>query len=58
MTLIETDLLLALKELYESSKTLTSGAAHSDEDVVRYQRALAWSERLINLEEIEEKLGQ
>jgi len=47
MTLIETDLLSALKELHEASKAMTSGHVPSGDDVERYSRALAWSERVI-----------
>ena len=49
MTLIEHDLFAALKELYETTKTMTSGQLPSAEDMVRYQRALVWSERVIKL---------
>ena len=49
MTLIEHDLLAALKELYETSKTMTSGQIPSAENMERYHRALAWSERVIKL---------
>ena len=49
MSLIEDDLLEALKELYESSKAVTSGQICSPEDIERYHRALAWSERVMRL---------
>jgi len=49
MTLIENDLLAALKELHETSKIMTSGQRHSADDMERYQRALAWAERVIKL---------
>jgi hypothetical protein len=46
MTLIEDDLLAALKELYETSKLITSGEFTAG-DMERYYRALAWSERVM-----------
>ena len=51
MTLIEDDLLAALKELYETSKVMTAGQFPSSDDLDRYQRALAWTERVIKLAE-------
>jgi len=47
MTLIETDLLAALKELYETSKIMTSGQRLTADDMERYHRALAWAERVM-----------
>lgn len=47
MTLIENDLLAALKELYEASKIMTSGNRISADDMERYHRALAWAERVM-----------
>lgn len=57
MTLIEEDLYAALRELYESSKTMTSGGRTTGEEMNRYYQALACAERLIRLEKTEEKLG-
>ena len=51
MTLIEYDLLSALKELYESSMEMTNGRLPSANDLERYYQALAWSERVIKLAE-------
>ncbi len=53
MTLIEEDLLAALKELYESSKAMTSGERTTGEEMNRYYQALAWAERVMNLAEKE-----
>jgi len=46
MTLLEEDLLAALKELHESSKIMTSGSQISSEEMNRYYQALAWSDRV------------
>ena len=51
MTLIEDDLLSALKELLEASLTMTSGSLHTAEELERYQRAIEWSKRVITLAE-------
>lgn len=51
MTLIEEDLLSALKELQEASLAMTSGKSPSDDDMERYQRAIEWSKRVIALAE-------
>ena len=51
MTLIEDDLLAALKELHEASQAMTSGRLHTAQDMERYHRAIAWSERVIELAE-------
>lgn len=51
MTLIEDDLLSALKELLETSKTMTSGKLPSGDDIERYSRAIEWSKRVIELAE-------
>lgn len=51
MTLIEEDLLAALKELLEASLTMTSGKLPSAQDMERYHRAIEWSERVITLAE-------
>jgi len=49
MTLIETDILASLKELYEASKIMTNGNRISADDMERYHRALAWAERVMKL---------
>lgn len=49
MTLMEHDLFAALKELYETSKTMTGGQSPVAEDLERYRQALVWSERVIKL---------
>jgi len=51
MTLIEDDLLAALKELRETSLTMTSGKLPSASELERYQRAIEWSNRVIELSE-------
>jgi hypothetical protein len=57
MTLVEEDLLAALKELYESSKVMTDGKRTTGEEMNRYYQAQAWAERLIRLHDFEESLG-
>lgn len=47
MTLIESDLLAALKELREASLTMTSGNLHTATEMERYLRAIEWSKRVI-----------
>jgi len=51
MTIVEEDLLSALKELLEASQTMTSGKVHSASDMERYNRAVEWSKRVITLAE-------
>ena len=51
MTLIEDDLLAALKELQEASLAMTNGQLSSTNDLVKYQQAIEWSKRLISLAE-------
>ena len=51
MTLIEDDLLSALKELLETSLVMTSGHHLSADDMERYNRAIEWSTRVIELAE-------
>ena len=51
MTLIENDLLTALKELREASLAMTSGKLHSGSEMDRYTQALEWSQRVITLAE-------
>lgn len=53
MTLIEGDLLSALRELYEASKVMTSGQVTSADDMQRYYQALSWAERVIKTAERE-----
>lgn len=51
MILMEDDLLAALKELRESSLAMTSGSLPSSDDIERYNRAIEWSNRVIELAE-------
>ncbi|MDD2850897.1 MAG: hypothetical protein PHY09_03235 [Desulfuromonadaceae bacterium] len=51
MTLIEDDLLSALKELQEASLAMTSVERHATSDLERYLRAIEWSKRVITLAE-------
>lgn len=51
MTLIETDLLAALKELQEASLAMTNGNLPSANDMERYHQAIEWSKRVIALAE-------
>ncbi len=51
MTLLETDLLAALKELQETSLAMTSGRLPSGSDMERFHRAIEWSKRVIELAE-------
>jgi hypothetical protein len=51
MTLIEGDLLAALKELQEASLPMTSGKLPSAQELERYQQAIEWSKRVITLAE-------
>lgn len=51
MTLIENDLLAALKELLEISLSMTSGRLPSAQELERYQQAVEWSKRVIALAE-------
>ena len=49
MTLLESDLLAAIKALLESSQamTMTGGNSFAAEDMVRYQEAVDWAQRVI-----------
>ncbi|MBV5340036.1 MAG: hypothetical protein J0665_10860 [Deltaproteobacteria bacterium] len=47
MTLLESDLLAAIKALLESSQTMTGGNSFTAEDMVRYQNAVDWAKRVI-----------
>jgi len=51
VTLIEGDLLAALKELQEASLAMTSGKLPSAQQFERYQQAIEWSKRVISLAE-------
>ena len=51
MTLIEDDLLSALKELQEASLAMTSGKLTSAQELERYLQAIEWSKRVIELAE-------
>jgi len=53
MTLIEDDLLSALRELKEVSLAMASGKLTSADDIERYRRAIEWSKRVITLAESE-----
>lgn len=45
MTLLESDLLAAIKALLESSQAMTGGSSFTAEDMVRYQNAVDWAMR-------------
>jgi len=51
MTLMEYDLLAALKELQEASEDMTSGRRLSSDEMVRYKQAVEWAKRVIALAE-------
>lgn len=51
MTLMEDDLLAALKELQEASLNMTSGQLPTADDMERFHRAIEWSKRVIALAE-------
>lgn len=51
MTMMEDDLLSALKELVEASQAMTSGQLPTADEMERYNRAIAWSKRVIDLAE-------
>jgi len=53
MTLLEDDLLAALKELLEVSEVMTNGENHTSDDMIRYSRAVEWANRVITLAESE-----
>jgi len=55
MTLLEDDLLAALKELLEASKVMTNGENTTSDDMIRYSRAVEWANRVITLAESETK---
>ena len=47
MTLLESDLLAAIKALLESSQAMTDGRSFSADDMVNYQKAIDWAKRVI-----------
>ena len=51
MTMMEDDLLSALKELQEAALAMTSGKLPSGSDMERFHQAIAWSKRVIALAE-------
>jgi hypothetical protein len=51
VTLIEDDLLTVLKELREASLAMTSGRLPSASELDRYNKAIEWSKRVIELAE-------
>jgi len=51
VSLVEEDLLAALKELREASLAMTSGKLPTSYELERYHQAIAWSERVIELAE-------
>lgn len=51
VTMMEDDLLAALKELHEASLTMTSGRLPSGNEMERYIQAIEWSKRVIALAE-------
>jgi hypothetical protein len=51
MTMMEDDLLSALKELTDASLAMTSGQLPSADARQRYNQAIEWSKRVIDLAE-------
>lgn len=51
VTMMEDDLLAALKELHEASLAMTSGRLYSGDEMERYNQAIEWSKRVITLAE-------
>jgi hypothetical protein len=51
MTMMEDDLLTVLKELMEASLAMTSGQLPSADNMQRYNQAIEWSKRVIDLAE-------
>jgi hypothetical protein len=51
MTMLEDDLLTVLKELQEAALAMTSGQLPSADDMERFNKAIAWSNRIIALAE-------
>lgn len=49
MTMIEDDLLAALKELLETSESMTSGKNFTADEMVRYKQSVEWAKRVIKL---------
>jgi hypothetical protein len=58
MTLLEEDLLAALKELLDTAGIMTSGSHFSAEDMERFQRSKAWAKRVIALAEPSDKFRE
>lgn len=58
MTLLEEDLLAALKELLETAEIMTSEAHFSAEDMERLQRSKMWARRVITLAEPNESFKE
>jgi hypothetical protein len=51
VTLIENDLLAALKERQEAALAITDGKLYSATDLERFHQAIEWSKRVISLAE-------
>ena len=49
--MMEDDLLAALQELLEASQAMTNGSLPSGSALERYNRAIEWSKRVIELAE-------
>ena len=47
MTLLESDLLAAIKALLESSQAMIDGSSFTADDMVSYQKAVDWAKRVI-----------
>ena len=47
MTLLESDLLAAIKALLESSQTMNGGSSFTANDMERYQKSVEWANRVI-----------
>ena len=47
MTLLESDLLAAIKALLESSQAMTGGSSFTADDMGRYQKSVEWAKRVI-----------
>jgi hypothetical protein len=51
MTMLEDDLLAALRELLETSEIMTCGVKFSAEEMIRYRQSVEWAKRVIELAE-------
>ena len=51
MTLLEDDLLAALRELLEASEVMTSCTKFTADELIRYSRAFEWAKRVITFAE-------